>query len=112
MSNGFNSGCSTSTSPLEQLGISLNSQSGLNLGLDMGQSSSSQNNAAANMLAALTQTNRKCLLIRLKCIRSLVINDVLQLCTTSRFYLSNQEVLLRAAIKKVSGVSCWFVFNV
>ena len=59
MNNGFNSGCSASTSPLEQLGISLNSQSGLNLGIDVAQSSSAPNNAAASVLAALAQSNRK-----------------------------------------------------
>ena len=66
MNNGFSSGCTSNTSPLEQLGLSLNSQSGgINLGMDIGQSSSSSGgnnsmNPAASMLAnmaALTQPN-------------------------------------------------------
>ena len=68
MNNGFNSGCSSNTSPLEQLGLTLNSQGGgMNLGMDMGQSSSTSGgnnsmNPAASMLAnmaALAQPNCK-----------------------------------------------------
>ena len=68
MNNGFNSGCTSNASPLEQLGLSLNSQGGgMSLGMDMAQSSSTSGsnnsmNPAASMLAnmaALAQPNCK-----------------------------------------------------